>query len=331
MALERASHVHLPVRLGVRRTSALLSLLLAVGCEEPRFTDSADASLQTNCDATQCPASSSLVEAGASDDPRTRWEGHYAARTHLYLVDGLLNTDAELLTLVDIKRDGNRLVMEQQLCLYDGGWNAVLVLGRLRYEYPNLRARAKVTFDGEHFSTEALISQLGMGEPPAACSGSSTAPASPEQRWLSGTCDCPKPNTVPANARDCRVTDPDNDSHPGFTTRGLVNADTWSYYITQQQRIRYLAGYREADRLYASVEHQDKTQTHGCGDKSPVACPVGAEQSCPAKYNLAELVPVAADVDCARVISQADLLFRLPRQPFSPSCKNELTNPSSSP
>ena len=205
----------------------------AAACEEPRFSDREDAALDGGMELSTCDGASCFQtqrpdvdgtlqpDTGAPDtqvDPRTRWEGRYAAYSQLFAA-GVPPSFAEYFSLVEIKREGTGLVMEQQLCLFDGGWNALLIAGHLRFAYPaEARARSVLSYDMESFSTSAMTFYVGMTESSTCPAGAATAPASIDQaRWLAGqSCECAT-TPQPANSKDCRVLDSDKDQQPGVT------------------------------------------------------------------------------------------------------------------
>lgn len=320
---------------------------LVSACEEPRFPEDAgieDTGIDGSagetlavCDSATCvapeqrdgeaPATTPDGGLDAPDNPRARWVGRYATYTQLF-ANAVPPSFAEYLTLAEIKREGEGLVLEQQLCQYSGGWNAVLLAGSVRYVYPaQAKTRAELTYDSEKFNSPVMTFLVGLRDSVAACgSGAVTAPALPEQVWMGGaSCEC-SDAAVPASIKDCRVLDPDADKKPGATMRALINADGWDYYVTQQQRIRHINGYRQGERLFANFEASDSTQIWGCGGLTPPGCPLTGAPLCPPAYNKTVFVPVDASFNCQKVIDQSVGLFNPMQPPFPQACAADLSS-----
>jgi len=320
-------------------------LLALAGCAEPRFgaPDTLDSSSPGNgldaqeaaCEAAQCPAAPDLGwDAGGlldasydavvmtGDPVRDSWIGRYAVRSAMYSVDGILHGSAELLSLVEIKAGATGLVLEEQLCKFEGGWNTLGIEGYLRFEFPPSKSSATMSYTDKDFASATNTFAFGYGELPEACVGASTL-AVPPAPWRTSDCICAQEIGPPSDLRDCRITDPEPDTHPGITLNGLVNGSVWSYYGVQQQRIRYLNGYRRGQNLYASQEGRDTTHIFDCAGP-PTGCIIGAAVPCPPKYNESQFVPILGDYDCKRVVLEEAGLFPTPIPAFPAACPNDL-------
>ena len=270
------------------------------------------------------PADASDDGAALTGDPvRDTWIGRYAVRSAMYSVDGFLHSVAEMLSLVQIKASGAGLVLEEQLCKFEGGWNTVLVEGYVRYEFPPVKSTATMSYTSEGFGSATNIFAYGYAEPPAACLGAATLAVDPAPPWWTGDCSCTQESGPPTDLSDCRITDPEPDSHPGITLDALVNGTVWPYYGVQQQRVRYLNGYRQGNRLYASQEARDTTHIFECPG-APAGCLVGAAVACPPRYNTSEFAPIAGNYDCQRLVLEESGLFPTPIAPFPAACPNDL-------
>ena len=293
----------LPLAQGARAGWCAGLALLAVACADPRFPPDADARFEP-------------------------WVGRYAARSFMYGTDGPLRPSAETLSIVEIVPRGDRLMLEQKWCVYEGVVTFVLE-GYLRYEFPSSLppVTAEMVLDGSSFSTKLTTYTLGyQQEAPSACASSDRAHLSTEQSGLFGTCQCPADeSTMPARAADCRVTDPDQDGLPGATFELLVSGATWTYQVVQEVRLRYLNGYRGRNGLYADLESNATTQLLKCSEPDLVPdCALRDPLPCPAKYNKSEFVPIDDDYDCRRVMAEKEGLFPSPIPMFPPACAAEL-------
>lgn len=288
-------------------------------CTEPRFTH----------DAAVEPAESGAQATGGSTDdtvdPLWRpWIGRYAARIFLYAYDGLLRPVSEELSLVVIEPQGDKLVLKQQLCLYEGNWQFLLE-GNVRYRYPeSVRLEAELKPTRRSFETLLTRFQLGFDpEPPPGCSAGSMAPS--DQPWHQGACSCPRqPSAPPVDASDCRVLDPDDDGKPGVTFDAAISGTRLAYYAAQDVEVRYTNGYRIDDRLYANVESTITNSVFGCTrPDASNGCTIGDAKSCPAEFNKIIFVPLADDdYDCDRIVSERAGLFPEPMPPFPSACAN---------
>jgi hypothetical protein len=290
--------------------------LPALACTEPRFAR----------DAAAEPDAAQEARADTHDliDPRwAPWVGRYAARTILYAVDGPLRPTGEELSLVAIEPRGDKLVLAQQLCLYEGGWE-FLLQGNIRYRYPE-----SVALETELMATrrsfETLPSRLRLGfdaDAPAACAPGGTAPS--DQPWHHGECSCPEgASALPADARDCRVTDPDDDGKPGVTFDAAISGARLAYHAAQAVEVRYLNGYRIDDRLYAYAESSVASAVFSCTRPDINGCMVGDATPCAPEFNKAVFIPLPDDdYDCDRIVSERAGLFPEPIPPFPSACAN---------
>jgi hypothetical protein len=281
---------------------ACLAALAGAACTEPRFPEDAG-------------------------PPGERWVGRYAARNFMYASDGVLQPSAQQLSVVAIEARGDRYVLEQKFCLYEGTVSFVL-LGYMRFEFPESlpAASAELLLEGEKFSTEWAGYTMGFEpEAPPACAPGGSAPARPEQRWLSGPCKCPEEgeaDRLPVASDDCRVTDPDADADPAATFELAVSGSgVWTYHALQKVRLRYLNGFRLGESLFADFESIAETSFLACdeADFTP-GCDLRDPVPCPPKYNRTEFVEIDDAYDCARVIAERDGLFKSPMPGFPPGC-----------
>jgi hypothetical protein len=301
-----------------RAALCVASAWLLAGCTEPRFAP------EKSADQSAADASGTAPAEGPDDDPRwAPWIGHYAARSIMYATDGLLRPTSEELSLVVIEQRGDRLVLSQQLCLFEGGWSFVGLEGNLRYRYlDDVSFVAELVPSGRNFETQPARFRVGFDrEPPRACAGASSAAS--DQPWLSGDCTCPGAvDKVPAKASDCRVTDPDQDGQPGVTLSAALGGTRLAYYAAQEVVVRYSNGYRIDDRLYANIEGLTSTTVFGCNMPELAAnCEVGTATPCPSEFNKTVFVPLAdGDYDCERVVRERAGLFPTPIPPFPGAC-----------
>ncbi|HEX6240582.1 MAG TPA: hypothetical protein VFZ61_06810, partial [Polyangiales bacterium] len=137
----------------------------APNCEEPscltppQMDGGADADepmLDSGGDAEPLTA----PEAGL-DPARSAWVGRYATRSFLFAQDTPLETTGRFLTLAEIKpgSDGG-LVLEEELCLFDGEW-VFVVKGRLRVAFPGTRASSTLTYTEDMFSSAQAKARIG--------------------------------------------------------------------------------------------------------------------------------------------------------------------------
>jgi hypothetical protein len=338
--------------------AACLSVPFVTACTDPIYLDDAGdeagepppdgANLPPSCEEPSCQtpapmdggtdgggdsthdggddAEVSTVPEGGLDAIRSQWVGLYATRSFLFAFDSPLETEARFLTLAEIKpsADGG-LVLEEELCLYDGEW-AFLVMGRLRVEFTGTRVSSALTFTADGFDSTQGKAAIGYEASASGCSEGGTAPARPHQVWLAGgSCDCLNGQPVPTSVRDCRLSDEDLDQKPGFTFKAMIGPSTYQYHLVQQERLRLLNGYKLGERLYADREFADTTNVLGCiadGTPKRVAdCPLGDGWQCPANTQKAELVPLRAPLTCRQVIDREAGLFTSPQPSFPSSCR----------
>jgi hypothetical protein len=293
------------------------SAWLLAGCTAPRFAP------EQSTDRSPADAGTAGA-AQVEEDPRwAPWIGRYAARSILYATDGLLRPTSEEISLVVIEPRGDRLVLEQQLCLFEGGWSFVGLEGNLRYRYlDDVSFVTELVVRGKNFETEPALFRLGFESAvPRACAEARSAAS--DRPWLSGECACPGATSMlPAKSNDCRVTDPDQDEQPGVTFNAALSGTRLSYYAAQEVVVRYSNGYRIDDSLYANVESFASTTVFGCDMPELAAgCMVGTARPCPTEFNKTVFVPLADDdYDCSRVVRERAGLFPTPIPPFPGAC-----------
>lgn len=292
-------------------------LVTLVGCADPRFDRDDGGSLDAGADR-------SGDEAGTAGDPvRDRWLGRYAVRTALFAVDGILQNAAQMLSLVEIKRGGDGLVLEEQLCKFEGGWNDLLVEGQLRFLFPDTKQQAPLSYDADTFSSAVNVFTYGYGPLPPGCATASSLALGPVPPWRSGDCLCVQDPGPPSDLRDCRINDVDGDGQAGFSFQFAVSGIPWVYQAVQEERIRYLNGYRQGDRLFAGQEFDLNTSILGCSGP-PGDCQPSDGTSCPAKYNRSEFAPIMGDFTCARAIEREPDLFPGPVVAFPAGCRADI-------
>lgn len=295
-------------------------------CETPPCTDEPEAGAPEDAGPDVGPS----PEAGL-DPIRSSWVGRFATRSFLYSWDGLVEGSARFLTLAQIKPgpDGT-LLLEEELCLWEGGW-ALFVTSQARIIFPGTTASSTLRFDAESFESMEAIAPIGYGASPSGCeAGAATIQAQPEQVWLTNnTCDCPRSTAVPSSARDCRVTDTDPDRKPGYTFNATLASSRFEFHVTQEERLRFLNGYRVGDRLFAERLFADTTHVIGCVidgvAKRPTDCPLGGAAYCPSSHNKAEFAPILPNVGCREIIQREEGLFMKQRPPFPAACPSQVS------
>jgi hypothetical protein len=207
-------------------------------------------------------------------------------------------------------------------------WLATTILGGLRVKDPSSMPplRQRLVFDGDELATMPLDVAQGYDSSARECEGKpgQSVPKRAYQTWITGpSCTCPGP-AVPPRVDDCRITDPDGDRLPGYTTffdaiPPLGDAEIWgvSAYHTA-----LVGGVRAADgSIIAKVRANETAQQFGCSvGPSPNDCLqfTGTAASCAPEYNRAELVPLGAlpvpgeGWTCDAIMARIGELFRAP-------------------
>lgn len=259
--------------------------------------------------------------------------GTYAARVQSFAEDSSSLLSARLLQRITITRQGDAYELTTQHC----EWIANAFIGTLRVidpaSLPPLRQR--LVFTGDTFASEPIDFAQGYqaGLPECAGKPGEALPRRSEQSWITGsTCTCPGP-TVPDRSDDCRITDPDRDGRPGYSTRfiatpPLLDADIWGVGAYASS---FVAGKRAADGvLTAQVRGNETWQQFGCSLGKPDDCLQfsGTAASCAPEYNRAEFVPLAmrsvpgGEWNCAAIVARAAELFPAPPGAPPSSCQH---------
>jgi hypothetical protein len=300
-------------------------------CDDLECRDEAGTPTPDGGDARPVDGGGALVPDAGLDPVRAKWVNRYAARSALFSYGDLLKSSAKLLSIVTIAPDDQGgLMITEEMCYYEGGWNFV-VSGQLQYTYVESRGSAKLNYTADHFDSELIKVQLGYGPAPSDCRVGATVTKSEEQTWITGstTCDCPRSSDPPTSARDCRVTDQENDTKAGATFRATVSTSTILYHGTQEERVLFRNGFEANGRLYADREFDDTTRVLDCivdnAQTRAADCPSSDGANCPSKYNKVELFPIKDTYDCKRVIVEELGLFTSPLPPYPEACPADVT------
>jgi hypothetical protein len=294
------------------------------------------------CEGTACPGDATppdppdammgavvpvVAPDGGLDALRAPWVGRFATRSFLFSWDGLVESTARLLTLAEIKpTPEGGLVLEEELCLWEGGW-VFIVTTQAHIEFPGTKASAALTFTNDNFESLQLKAAVGYGPAPSACTaGVTTTQAQPGQAWLTtNSCDCPRNADVPSSPRDCRLTDADKDRKPGYTFPAKVASSNYDFHVAQEERLRLLNGYRVGEQLFAAREFLDTTKIIECtiegATRRGADCPTGAGEYCPAAHNKTEFVRIKPDIGCREIIQREDGTFTKQPPPFPAACR----------
>lgn len=310
---------------------------------DARPVQAADASTASASDAGANDADSSLSPDAAPisnvglDTARSKWVGRYATRSFVFAHDKstALDTHSSYVTVAEIKptADGG-LTLEEQLCRFkavidDPFWGKAVH----EIKYPDgTGLRAPLMYDAERFHAFAGAAKIGYGGAPADCAGKATSTSSvPVRPWLVGNvCNCPTDlSAMPADPRDCRVFDHDQDNSPGATYEGTWEG-SWGvqktiYRVAQEVRLRLVNAYRTGGGLFAQREYADVTSIFSCvtdgRPKSVWECPLGVVGACAAEFQPVELVPITAQQGCEAVLQQEQTLFAGVQPPFPAACR----------
>lgn len=308
---------------------------------DARVTSGVEADASVSDAGTTEAGSAALIDASPNvnvmlDAVRSKWAGRYATRSYVFALDGA-KTYASYLTVVEIKPTAEGgLVMEEQLCRFKSMFNnSVAGLAMHEVKYPaSTRLSATLTYTSERFSSQTGSAKVGYGDAPADCAGQAMSSSSmPVRTWLVGNvCTCPTDLSVlPADVKDCRVYDQDNDTYPGTTYQasyqlGAFAPQSTVFRVAQEIKLRLVNAQRMGDRLFAQREFADFTKSFSCvtdgkQERPEIGdCPLGIVNPCPAELNPAELVQITAQQDCDYVIQKESTLFTTAEPDFPAAC-----------
>jgi hypothetical protein len=249
--------------------------------------------------------------------------GNYAIRARFYAIEansGLAGLAQEIIMLGQAARDADsgELMLRVRSCEdhATGGGGPLSTDARMvaPERYPARVYTLQVT--GDTFQTAGPPALAGFtAEPATPCSAGARVPAPPEQSWRKDhQCTCPRDNSTPTTADDCRVIDSDGDGQPGFTVR-------WSGAVKRE----IYAARRDLSQMASGKIHADGHHTANYTwnhEHSTLACSSGtcadglAYRPCvPSVPNpvsfapLGQLAPSGAAWSCSELMQQVGSLF----------------------
>jgi hypothetical protein len=315
--------------------------------------DAGAASLQAREGGTRAEAGSAPPEAGrvdattGADDaaitvlleedvgPRTAalpaWaaalRGPYASRAFMFKQDdfGTL-TRAALIRLHQFELVEDGLVLRSKICeylaqtMYADSWMVDPSAA------PEQEENVLFSDTEQRWSTDGLPVQYGFTRAlPAICDGKvgETVNKPASHVWTTSTrCRCAEVDEEPL-ADDCRVLDPDEDGHPGFTFHLMGTsipgvADVFGGY---ESASRLANGQLRADgTLHANVRAAETNYQFGC---LPDGCSNIAVLGkwCPSSLNSIDFVPLTnTDPSCDAVLATRETLFPMDVPDYPPRC-----------
>ena len=157
------------------------------------------------------------------------------------------------------------------------------------------------------FQTIGDPSIIGYSEAaPLDCAPGRKLPARSDQPWLRTQCDCPTSELPPTSVTDCRLTDSDEDGHPGYTLQlsGFVQGQDYCRVRDASQLVNgQIApnGRHSATLMRITDFFQLACEGNGCTRANGEACP--------GVMNVAEFAPLtpaggAAPASCSEVMRQ---------------------------
>ncbi|HVZ34938.1 MAG TPA: hypothetical protein VG963_21070, partial [Polyangiaceae bacterium] len=137
-----------------------------------------------------------------------------------------------------------------------------------------------------------------------------------------GTCTCPETDALLSNT-DCRVLDPDDDGHPGFTlTLEALGQPIGEAYAALLDEGQFLNGELRPDRAHvAHFVYQTTVFDFGCVlFTQQGSCPMLTSRACPSAANIVYLKPLSTDKSwsCDDIIKRQDTLFAGTPDPVFP-------------
>ena len=191
-------------------------------------------------------------------------------------------------------------------------------------------------FAADSFSTEPLEWEQGYErEPPENCANhkGELVAKRPFQTWISALrhdsnlCRCPGP--LLPEIDDCRVIDPDQDGHPGFSleVKTIANLGNTTVFGVNASYSRYIDGRRDADGvLRARQETKETALQHGC-DPSGCANLRGTLATCSPASSAVEFVPLDrrempnGGWSCEAIMVRTGALFPTPEPAPPQTCR----------
>lgn len=220
--------------------------------------------------------------------------GSYAVRSYAFADDGANVTLSEGLSIAEIRRERDGLVLVTQACRVV----AINALATITVEKPETLAQRshRMLFDGEAFSTEPNeVAEGYEARAIADCEGKlgQAIPKRPHQKWLASSCKCGA-DLIP-KADDCRVLDPDADTLPGYTmffrsASGLTELRIWG---VQANYARFVQMVRRPDgSLVGRIDAKSGALQYDCSVSS-CADLSGPTPWCSSELTVVEFVPLA--------------------------------------
>jgi hypothetical protein len=268
------------------------------GTREQRVTDDGSAALASDTDAGGRPDD----RGGELSSEAQALTGKYAIQVRFHGQDSTLGTLApmsnELILLATIEAvdGGDELRMTAQLCRDHGvvrGPFTQVLAEVVHADRQPPRVWDLVVKNGS-FYTKGVPLRLGYEESaPPGCTPGGKLARLPEQVWLgaaSATCSCPTSDLPPTQPDDCRVTDLDQDSHPGVTiaTTGALVGEN---YVRVRDTSEFLDGIIATGKRHRSaydrVEDLYQLECTGRG-----GCTRANLRACPVKFNTALFAPL---------------------------------------
>lgn len=259
---------------------------------------------------SQSDASAGLGEdAGMTpigSDSRDVVIGYYAERrafrTIQKVTSAIFDDEVKVLTtsysLVQILRQGSRYVFRENAC------------------------RVEIANEGNFVSLEVTIEDRVPQSIPQIESEILVEDAAGAITWVRPLTSAPvgfvpqgPSDTLPTDAKDPRVRDSEGDGQPGVTAHvkgrvTFVSAVDGDLYLTQWNRARY-AGTRQADGTLDG-ENFDTSEQNVIGSNDPTLAennpPIVPDEN--TADNRIVLVPLAAPITCATLLTELDSLFK---------------------
>lgn len=252
--------------------------------------------------------------------------GVYAVRVQAFSVSSGTALRWTSLGKMNITQTGDQLSAVMLACSMTAATQAGTDLGRTDGA-AKLPARPfAVTFKGDTFTISPTETAVGYDEkPPEACQGheGGSVTKRPFQTWIAGTqCVCGIEALPEAN--DCRVTDPDSDGRPGYSSSSpIAGVTTWG---VSQSFSKFVEGHVGNEQAHTALYFEDgRLNQFGC-DPIGACGAVGTSKGCPlqdARVLFAPLHDNAAPSGgwtCASIEASLSKLFPGAPPPFPADC-----------
>jgi hypothetical protein len=252
--------------------------------------------------------------------------GHYAVRVALFTEDQRVMIRWNELAYVDIQPAGDQLEALVTPCSENAETASGLSSGGRGVSTLATR-RHRVNITSNSFSLVPIDVAIGYDDAqPAACDGQvgKAVTKRPVQTWIRGdTCQCTV-EEVPA-VDDCRVSDPDQDNRPGYTTKSQTVTGSSTEWGVTEDRSSYVSGQvGEAGAHTALYQVDEQGALYGC---EGALCNVpSVSVDCAVEYNhvqfalLDRLATPSGGWGCAAVVERVSSLFPASAPAFPGRC-----------